>query len=92
MSADRDLLPEVRALIERIAGPGRTPPDAGPDTPLADGFWLDSIELLEVLVACESRFGILLDSTSDLQSGAFNTLGTLTALIRSKLAARRDDS
>ena len=76
---DEPLLAATRAIIERVIGPDRTPPTGGPETPLADGFWLDSIELVEVLVACEIEFGILLDETSDFEAGAFGTLGTLTA-------------
>ena len=91
MSHDADLLAATRAIIERIAGPSRTPPGIGPETPLADGLWLDSIELLEVVVACESEFGIVFDEANDLQSGVFDTLGTLTDLIRVKRAARRQD-
>src|SRR5262249_34884525 len=60
------LLAATRAVIERTVGAARTPPNAGADTPLADGFWLDSIELVEVLVACEHEFGVLLDETSGL--------------------------
>jgi acyl carrier protein len=79
------VLEALRALVERVAGPGRTPPDSGPETPLSgSGFWLDSIELLEVVVACEAEFEITFDATQDLTGAALETLGMLTALIRSK--------
>jgi acyl carrier protein len=80
------LITRVRAIVERVVGADRTPQPCGPDTPLADGFWLDSIELVEVLVSCEEEFGIVLDETADIESGAFGTLGTLSALVRSKLS------
>ena len=83
------LLASTRAVIERIAGPGRTPEPCGPDTPLGDGSWLDSVELLEVMVACETEFGIAFDDAGDLSAGALNTLGTLTEAIRAKRAAAR---
>lgn len=86
MSDEEQLLATTRAIIERVVGRERTPASSGPDTPLADGFWLDSIELVEVLVACEVAFGIELDETSDLESGAFGTLGTLATLIKAKQA------
>jgi acyl carrier protein len=83
------LLEAVRAIIERVAGPDRTPPASSADTPLADGFWLDSVELLEVLVACETEFGILLDESSVIEAGAFGTLGSLADLVRFRLAGRQ---
>jgi acyl carrier protein len=87
MTSDDPILVRVRSIIERITGAERTPAGSGPDTPLGDGFWLDSIDLLEVLVACELEFGVVLDDTSDVESGAFGTLGTLTELIRSRQSA-----
>lgn len=79
------LLDAIRALVERVAGPGRALSDSGPGTPLSEaGFWLDSVELLEVVVACESEFAITFDAARDLTDGAFETLGTLTELIRAK--------
>ena len=90
VSARDPVLDATRALVERIAGPGRIPPDAGLETRLGDGYWLDSIELLEVLVACESEFGIVFDEARDLDAGSLETLGTLTALIRSKQPTVRE--
>ena len=86
------LLDATRALVERVAGPSRTPPDSGPQTPLSEsGFWLDSVELLEVVVACECEFGIMFDATRDLAERTLETLGTLTELIRSKHPRARTD-
>ena len=87
MNVHDPLLARTRAIIERIAGPDRTPADSGPETPLADGFWLDSIEMLEVIVACEREFGVVFGESDDLTSGEFRTLGTLTGLIRAKQSA-----
>ena len=85
MTAPDPLLAAIRALVERVAGPSRTPPGGGPETQLSGaGFWLDSIELLEVVVACEGEFGITFDATRDFTGAALETLGSLTDLIRSK--------
>ena len=85
MTAPDPLLIELRALVARVAGPSRTPADGGPDTRLSGaGFWLDSIELLDVIVACEAEFGITFDATRDLTGSAVETLGSLADLIRSK--------
>jgi len=83
-----DLLRRVQDLVARRAGPTRTPPDASPDTPLgADGFWLDSLDLVEVVVACEQEFGVTFEGESDLTESALRTVRTLAELIRAKGAA-----
>jgi acyl carrier protein len=82
-------LDKIRALVTRVAGPSRAPADSGPATPLSEGgFWLDSVELLEVVVACESEFDITFDATRDFDGDAFETLATLAALVDRKRAAR----
>jgi acyl carrier protein len=92
VSARDPVLDAIRALVERVAGPSRTPAHAGPDTRLTEGYWLDSVELLEVLIACETEFGIAFHDTQDFESGALDTLGTFTHLVRSKLPTPRCDS
>ena len=89
MSAPDPLLDTVRALVERVAGPSRTPAHAGPETRLTEGYWLDSVELLDVLIACEAELGVAFDDTRDFEGGALDTLGTFTHLVRSKLPAPR---
>ena len=86
------LLESVRSLVEHVAGPSRTPPQADPETRLTEGYWLDSIELLELVIACESRFGIAFDNTRDFENGNLLTLGSLTHLVRSKLPVPRCES
>jgi acyl carrier protein len=92
VSSQDPLLDAIRALVERLAGPSRTPAQVGPETRLAEGYWLDSVELLELLIACETAFGIVFEETRDFDGGALDTLGTLTHLVRSKLPAPRCDS
>ncbi len=76
------VLDRVQALVVGIAGPDRTPPDAGPDTALiGGGFWLDSVSLLEVIIACEAEFGVALDSQADLTADTLTTARKLAALI-----------
>jgi acyl carrier protein len=89
MTTDDPLLDSVRRLVERIAGPTRVPLHSGPDTRLGEEYWLDSVELLEVLIACEHEFNIAFDGPRDLEAGSFDTLGTLARLVRSKQSARR---
>ena len=79
------VLDRVQALVAAIAGPDRTPPDAGPDTALIDGgFWLDSVSLLEVIIACEAEFGIALDTHADLTADTLTTSRKLATLIERK--------
>jgi acyl carrier protein len=83
---DDDILARVIALATSIAGPERTPSEVGPDTPLADGgFWLDSVALVEVIVACEAEFFVEFDSEEDLTTAALESIGSLATVIQRKL-------
>lgn len=86
MSVHPEITTKVREVIEQIAGKERTPRDVGPATPLGDGSWLDSVELVEVLVACEEAFGVVFDDANEIDSGGLETLGALVQLIQAKLA------
>jgi acyl carrier protein len=77
---------QVLAILARVAGPHRTPPSSGPDTPLAEGgFWLDSADLFEVVLACEAEFDVRFDGAMDLTPGRLVTVATLTETIRGHL-------
>ena len=84
MTADA-VVPRLVTVLSRVAGSGRTPAGAGRETPLVNGgYWLDSVALLEVIVACEAEFGIAFDPEADLRHGALATLGSLAGLIEAK--------
>lgn len=75
----------VLSIVARVAGPDRTPRGAGRNTPLADGgFWLDSVDLLETVLACEHAFGIQFDSAIDFTDHTLSTVGTLVDVIEAK--------
>lgn len=78
----------VQQIVARIAGPGRTPSEISRDTRLGEGYWLDSVELLEVVIACESTFDIAFDAEQDGAAHAFDTIGSLADVIRARLAER----
>ena len=76
-----ETLIRTRAIIERIAGPQRTPANVTRATRLTDGFWLDSVELLEVVIACEEEFGIVFSESGDLDATQMDTIGSLADVI-----------
>jgi acyl carrier protein len=68
------VLRRVEAIVRAVAGERRIPADANPDTPLGDdGYWLDSVEVLEVILACEQEFATRLDQEPDLGANAFKS-------------------
>ena len=82
-----DTLTCLIALASRVAGPERTPQGAGSDTPLMQaGFWLDSVGLLELVVACEAEFQVAFDPERDLTVDALATIGSFAAVVEAKLA------
>lgn len=81
---------EVQAIVERVAGPSRTPDGAGPDTSLAEGFWLDSMELLDIVLACEQQFGIVFEEGRDLTPASLATARHLAMVVHARLQERGD--
>jgi acyl carrier protein len=78
----------LQQLVTKLAGATRIPADASPDTPLRDdGYWLDSVDLVELVVACEHEFGVLFEGETDLTPTALSTVRTLAELIASKRQA-----
>jgi acyl carrier protein len=84
MTDDR-CIERVHSIVERIAGPARSVPGAGPETRLGDGgFWLDSTAMLEVVLACEEEFGIVFDWEGELSPEVLGTIRSLAEAIRRK--------
>ena len=85
MTAESLIVDRVLDLVLGVAGPARRPADAGPDTPLGDGgFWLDSVDLVEVAVACEHEFAVLFEGEADLTPETLATARSLAGLIAGK--------
>jgi acyl carrier protein len=73
----------VIRIIRQAAGLQSDEP-IGADTGLVgSGLWLDSVAVLELLVALEKEFGIELDRSTLSQAGALSTVGSLTDLVNS---------
>ena len=47
--------------------------------------WLDSSEMLELIVACETEFGVVFDPAHDPIQEALKTVSSLAGVIRSKV-------
>ncbi len=62
------------------------PAAAGPETPLGEGgFWLDSVEMLEVVVACEEEFAMTFDAGVPIAASALTSLAHLASAIRMRV-------
>jgi len=80
---DGTLLDKLRTILVQVIGAGRVPPNLGADMALGDGgLWLDSVDLLQVVLACEAEFGITFEPAEDLVGEGLRTLGTLALAIR----------
>jgi len=76
------VLERVKTIVVRIAGPARTPEHVGGDTALGEnGLWLDSLDLFEVILACEEEFGVRIGADADTAAEAMGTVRGLAALI-----------
>jgi acyl carrier protein len=79
------VLDRVMEIVADVAGPARTPAEVRPGTPLREGgFWLDSVDLLELVVACEAEFDLDFDPATGLTETALATVGSLAAMIASR--------
>jgi acyl carrier protein len=80
------ILARVHEIVLRVAGAARTPPGAGPDTPLGGGgFWLDSVDMLDVVLTCEQELGTTFDAAADLGAEGMQSARTLADLIRRRV-------
>jgi len=83
--SDDAVLRRVDAIVARVAGPARLPRDPTPETPLGEGgYWLDSVDLLEVIVAREQEFGMTFDTNDDRSEKSLSTVRTLADTITRK--------
>ena len=88
-SPPESILARVLAIAARIAGPNRTPLDAGPSTPLWNGgFWLDSLDLMDLMLACDAAFGPVFDGSSGAAIVDTPTAGELAAAIEAWMRSR----
>ncbi|MGZ8850588.1 MAG: acyl carrier protein [Thermoanaerobaculia bacterium] len=79
MSVDDEIRAILRARNDRV--------ELTPETPLGgDGLALDSIAIVEVLLECEERFGVVI--ASELLAGESRTVGRLIEGARAQAGRR----
>ena len=77
----------VREVLVSVLGMQERADQFHPDTPLLGSLpELDSMAVVELMVALEERFAIRIDD-GDLQGEVFETLGSLTAFVDGHLSA-----
>jgi acyl carrier protein len=82
-------LDAVRAVVDRVGGAHGISGGAGPETRLTEGgYWLDSVQLLEAIIACEHAFGVVFDPATDFTDDNLRTVGTLCDLVRDAVSRR----
>jgi acyl carrier protein len=89
------VLPRIIELAREVAGGDRARGGAsvlGAETRLAEGgLWLDSLGLVELIVACEHAFDIAFEE-GDVTSRHLATVGSLAALVGERLTTPRRSS
>lgn len=86
----KEVLDGLRSiLVDRLKFDPRRAAETSLETPLPTGIdgslGLDSLDFIELSVAIEERFGVLLDEREDL-APHFESFDTLVAFIRSRTA------
>lgn len=72
----------VRLIVEALSLRDVDPETIDADTPLfAGGLGLDSVDVLELGVVLDERYGIRIKSDDEGHKAAFQTVGTLTQLV-----------
>ena len=83
-SSSASELARVLDIVSQIAGPNRMPTDPGASTRLwGGGFWLDSIDLIELMLACDAAFGPIFASRPSVMAD-IKTVGDLAAVIEAQ--------
>ena len=82
---------DVKAVVTATLGIDDRADDIGPETELVGNLpELDSLAIVELVVALQSRFGIELED-DEIIGDNFETLGQLAAFVQSKSSERSGD-
>lgn len=85
----KEVLDDLKALfVTRLKFEPRRVADVGLETPLPKGLegsiGLDSLDFIELSLAIEERFGVVVDETQDLTEH-FTSLGSLSCFIAERI-------
>ena len=84
-TVDDPLLPRVWKILAARAGAGRVPAVPSAACPLgSNGFWFDSIDFMDAILACEEAFGITFELEPDFDASRLRTVGDLVELVRDR--------
>lgn len=85
MTPEDSILPRVWATLVAVAGADRVTGEPRADCPLgSNGFWLDSIDLMDAIIACEEAFGITFALDTDFDASRVRTVGDLVSLVKAR--------
>jgi acyl carrier protein len=76
----------VAAIIARVGGLGPEEKLDGQSLVIGGGVALDSVGVLEMLVALEQEFGVELNADELVKANALGTIGSLAAFLDAKVA------
>lgn len=84
MNTVEHVFTEVRSVVAKTIGIDQRIDGLTPESSLAGLPEFDSMAVLDVMLALEAHFGIVIDD-DDVSGDLFETLGTLAAFVESKL-------
>lgn len=85
MTAGDPLLARVWETLAAVAGRDRVSSGPSAACPLGrGGFWFDSIDLLDAILACEKAFDIAFEIDTDFDASRLRTVGDLVSLVRDR--------
>jgi acyl carrier protein len=86
MDENKDLELEIKGLIiDSLLLEDMTPDDIDASEPLfGDGLGLDSIDVLEIAMVIEERFGVVVDDDPDANQERFESVRSLAKFVAAK--------
>lgn len=77
---------DIDAIVREVGHIGEDDPDLGPESQLLDEGFVDSLNLVTIVLRLEERYAVKF-SDADMAGGRFTTINGLADLVCGKLAA-----